>query len=40
MQEFMEDYIPKYVPQNVIRHIRYFFDIYDAEEKRWKPVHD
>jgi len=40
LQEFMEDYIPKNVPQNVIRHLRYFFDIYDCEEKRWKPVHE
>ena len=35
MQEFMEDYIPKYVPPEVIHHIRYFFDIFDAEEKRF-----
>jgi len=40
LQEFMEDYIPANVPHGVIRHIRYFFDIYDAEEKRWKPVHE
>jgi hypothetical protein len=40
LQEFMEDYIPKNVPPNVIRHLRYFFDIYDCEEKRWKPVHE
>jgi hypothetical protein len=40
LQEYMEDYIPKNVPQNTIRHIRYFFDIYDCEEKRWKPVHE
>lgn len=36
LQEFMEDYIPKNVPMDVIHHIRYFFDIYDAEEKRFK----
>ena len=36
MQEFMEDYIPKNVPREVIHHIRYFFDIFDAEEKRFK----
>jgi hypothetical protein len=35
MQEFMEDYIPKNVPPDVIHHIRYFFDIFDAEEKRF-----
>ena len=40
IQEFMEDYIPKYIPQNIIRHLRYFFDIFDCEEKRWKPVHE
>ncbi|MCE0484251.1 MAG: DUF5069 domain-containing protein [Methylacidiphilales bacterium] len=37
MQEFMEDYIPKNVAPEVIRHIRYFFDIFDAEEKRFRP---
>lgn len=35
LQEFMEDYIPKNVPGAVIHHIRYFFDIFDAEEKRF-----
>jgi len=35
MQEFMEDYIPKNVPGEVLHHIRYFFDIFDAEEKRF-----
>ena len=40
LQEFMEDYIPQNVPQPIIRHLRYFFDIYDCEEKRWKPVHE
>jgi hypothetical protein len=40
LQEFLEDYIPKSVPPNIIRHIRYFFDVYDSEEKRWKPVHE
>jgi Domain of unknown function (DUF5069) len=35
MQEFMEDYIPKNVQPAVIHHIRYFFDIFDAEEKRF-----
>ena len=35
MQEFMEDYIPKNVPPAVIHHIRYFFDIFDAEERRF-----
>jgi hypothetical protein len=37
MQEFMEDYIPKNVPGAVIHHIRYFFDIFDCEEKRFTP---
>jgi hypothetical protein len=36
LQEFMEDYIPKNVPPEVIHHVRYFFDIFDAEEKRFK----
>jgi hypothetical protein len=35
MQEFMEDYIPANVPPAVIHHVRYFFDIFDAEEKRF-----
>jgi hypothetical protein len=35
IQEYMEDYIPKNVPTAVIHHIRYFFDIFDAEEKRF-----
>jgi hypothetical protein len=35
LQEFMEDYIPKNVPPEVIHHVRYFFDIFDAEEKRF-----
>jgi hypothetical protein len=35
MQEFMEDYIPKNVSPEVIHHVRYFFDIFDAEEKRF-----
>jgi Domain of unknown function (DUF5069) len=35
MQEFMEDYIPKNVPPAVIHHVRYFFDIFDCEEKRF-----
>jgi hypothetical protein len=37
IQEFMEDYIPKNVPRDVIHHVRYFFDIFDAEEKRFRP---
>jgi hypothetical protein len=36
-QEFMEDYIPKFVPVSVRYHVDYFFDIYDAEEKRIRP---
>jgi hypothetical protein len=35
LQEYMEDYIPANVPPAVIHHVRYFFDIYDAEEKRF-----
>jgi hypothetical protein len=35
LQEFMEDYVPKNVPPELIHHVRYFFDIYDAEEKRF-----
>jgi hypothetical protein len=35
IQEFMEDYIPANVPGAVIHHIRYFFDVFDAEEKRF-----
>jgi hypothetical protein len=34
MQEFMEDYIPQFVPSHLRHRIRYFLDIYDAEEKR------
>jgi hypothetical protein len=37
LQEFMEDYIPQNVPADAIHHLRYFFDIYDLEEKRIKP---
>jgi hypothetical protein len=37
LQEFMEEYIPENVPPEVIHHVRYFFDIFDAEEKRFKP---
>jgi Domain of unknown function (DUF5069) len=37
MQEFMEDYIPQFVPARIRHHIDYFFDIYDAEEKRIIP---
>jgi hypothetical protein len=32
IQEFMEDYIPKYLPKD--RVVGFFFDIYDIEEKR------
>jgi hypothetical protein len=35
LQEFMEDYIPANIPHHLIRHVRYFFDIYDVEEGRW-----
>jgi Domain of unknown function (DUF5069) len=34
MQEYMEDYIPQFVPAHLRHHIDYFFDVYDAEEKR------
>ena len=34
MQEYMEDYIPQFVPPPLRHHIDYFFDVYDAEEKR------
>ena len=34
IQEFMEDYIPQFVFAHLRHHIDYFFDIYDAEEKR------
>jgi len=34
IQEFMEDYIPQFVPAHLRHHIDYFFDIYDTEEKR------
>ena len=32
IQEFMEDYVPKFVPKN--RPVYVFFDIYDIEEQR------
>ena len=34
IQEFMEDYIPIFVPARMRHHVDYFFDIYDAEERR------
>jgi hypothetical protein len=34
VQEYMEDYIPQFVPAHLRHHIDYFFDIYDAEERR------
>jgi Domain of unknown function (DUF5069) len=37
IQEFMEEYIPQFVPLELRYHIDYFFDIYDAEEKRIRP---
>ena len=37
MQEFMEDYVPQFVPASIRHHIDYLFDIYDAEEKRIRP---
>jgi hypothetical protein len=38
IQEFMEDYVPQFVPAHLRHHIDYFFDIYDAEEKRMEPA--
>ena len=32
LQEYMEDYVPKFVPRN--RPVYVFFDIYDLEEER------
>ena len=32
LQLFLEDYIPKFIPQN--RQVRVWFDVYDLEEKR------
>jgi hypothetical protein len=37
LQEFLEDYIPANIPHDSIRHLRFFFDVYDLEEKRY-PV--
>jgi Domain of unknown function (DUF5069) len=37
IQEFMEDYVPEFVPAHLRHHVDYFFDIYDAEEKRMQP---
>jgi hypothetical protein len=37
IQEFMEGYIPEFVPAPIRHHIDYFFDIYDAEEKCTSP---
>jgi Domain of unknown function (DUF5069) len=37
IQEFMEDYIPQFIPARIRHHIDYFFDVYDAEEKRIMP---
>jgi hypothetical protein len=34
IQEFMEGYIPQFVPLNLRHQVDYFFDIYDVEEKR------
>jgi hypothetical protein len=34
IQEYMEDYLPQFVPPNLRHQVDYFFDIYDAEEKR------
>ena len=37
IQEFMEDYVPQFVPARIRHHVDYFFDIYDAEERRITP---
>jgi hypothetical protein len=37
IQEFMEEYVPHFVPLELRHHIDSFFDIYDAEEKRIRP---
>ena len=34
IQEYMEDYIPQFVPAHLRHQVDYFFDIYDAEERR------
>lgn len=34
LQEFLEDYIPKFIPPELFTHIDYLFDVFDAEEKR------
>ncbi len=34
-QEYLETYIPQVVPSHLIPHIDYWFDVYDAEEKRF-----
>lgn len=34
LQEFFEDYIPKFIPPELFTHIDYLFDVFDAEEKR------
>ncbi len=34
IQEYMEDYVPANIPEERHHLIKYFFDIYDVEEKR------
>jgi hypothetical protein len=34
IQEFMEGYVPEFVPAHLRHQVDYFFDIYDVEEKR------
>jgi hypothetical protein len=34
IQEFMEDYVPKFVPEEISTTLTIFLDICDAEEKR------
>jgi hypothetical protein len=36
LQEFMEGYIPEVIPKELLPQIDYFFDVFDAEEKRIK----
>jgi hypothetical protein len=37
IQQFMEGYVSQLVPLELRHRIDYFFDIYDAEEKRIGP---
>jgi hypothetical protein len=37
MQEFMEDYIPQFVPARIRHHIDYFFDIMTPKKNGLSP---